>query len=137
MKSKFKWLAMVSCIILFAAMALRSGSSSDKTKEVTEASGKGKSSGEKQTTDSKNEETTGKDVNKAVEESINEQVLVEQDGIKISATEYITDSIWGDGIKLLIENSSGSDYTVGCDALIVNDYMISDLFASEIAAGKK
>ena len=26
---------------------------------------------------------------------------------------------------------------VGCKALIVNNYMISDLFASEIAAGKK
>src|SRR5699024_8559390 len=56
---------------------------------------------------------------------------------KITATEYVTDSIWGDGIKLLIENDSSTDYTVGCDALIVNDYMITDLFVSEIAAGKK
>ena len=64
-------------------------------------------------------------------------VLVDQDGVKITATEYVTDSIWGDGIKLLIENDSSTDYTVGCDALIVNDYMITDLFVSEIAAGKK
>lgn len=28
------------------------------------------------------------------DESINEQVLVDQDGIKITATEYVTDSIW-------------------------------------------
>lgn len=45
------------------------------------------------------------------DESINEQVLVDQDGIKITATEYVTDSIWGDGIKLLVENNSAKDYT--------------------------
>ena len=71
------------------------------------------------------------------DESINEQVLVDQDGIKITATEYVTDSIWGDGIKLLVENNSAKDYTIGCDALIVNDYMITDLFSADVAAGKK
>ena len=30
----------------------------------------------------------------SADESINEQVLVDQDGIKITATEYVTDSIW-------------------------------------------
>ena len=73
----------------------------------------------------------------SADESINEQVLVDQDGIKITATEYVTDSIWGDGIKLLVENNSVKDYTIGCDALIVNDYMITDLFSADVAAGKK
>lgn len=73
----------------------------------------------------------------SADESINEQVLVDQDGIKITATEYVTDSIWGDGIKLLVENNSDKDYTIGCDALIVNDYMITDLFSADVAAGKK
>ena len=49
----------------------------------------------------------------------------------------MTDSIWGDGIKLMLENNSDKDVTVGCNALIVNDYMITDLFVAEIAAGKK
>ena len=73
----------------------------------------------------------------SADESINEQVLVDQDDIKITATEYVTDSIWGDGIKLLVENNSAKDYTIGCDALIVNDYMITDLFSADVAAGKK
>lgn len=60
-----------------------------------------------------------------------------EDGIKITATEYVTDSIWGDGIKLLVENNSAKDYTIGCDALIVNDYMITDLFSADVAARKK
>lgn len=69
--------------------------------------------------------------------TIDEQVLIDEDGLKITAMEYVTDSIWGDGIKLLIENNMSSDIGIGCDALIVNDYMISDLFSSTIAAGKK
>ncbi len=69
--------------------------------------------------------------------SIEEQTLIEQDGIKITALEYVSDSIWGDGIKVLIENETDKDVMVGCNALIVNDYMIHDLFASDVAAGKK
>lgn len=69
--------------------------------------------------------------------TVDEQILVDQDGIRITATGYETDSIWGDGIKLLIENETDKDITVGCKALIVNDFMITDLFASEVAAGKK
>lgn len=49
----------------------------------------------------------------------------------------MTDRIWGDGIKLLIENNSDKSVTIGCNALIVNNYMISDLFVSGVAAGKK
>lgn len=68
--------------------------------------------------------------------SIEEQLLFERDGIVVTAKEYVTDDIWGDGIKLLIENHSDKSVTVGCNALIVNNYMISDLFVSGIAAGK-
>lgn len=69
--------------------------------------------------------------------TIEEQVLLDRDGIIVTAKEYVTDRIWGDGIKLLIENNSDKDITVGCNALIVNNYMISDLLVSGVAAGKK
>lgn len=69
--------------------------------------------------------------------TIEEQVLLDKDGLKIVATEIITDSIWGDGVKLLIENNTDTNLGVGCNALIVNNYMLNDLFSSTIAAGKK
>lgn len=69
--------------------------------------------------------------------TIEEQLLVDEAGVKITATEYVTDSIWGDGIKLFIENNTQQNIMVGCTALIVNDYMISDLFSAQIAAGKQ
>lgn len=51
---------------------------------ATEAGGGAESSG-----------TNGGGADQAsADESINEQVLVDQDGIKITATEYVTDSIW-------------------------------------------
>lgn len=69
--------------------------------------------------------------------TIEEAVVYDVDGIKITAKEYVSDSIWGDGIKFLIENDTTKNIMVGCNALIVNNYMISDLFATEVAAGKK
>ena len=135
MRRYTKVVAMVLCLLLFAAMAMGSGSSSGEKKKVVSIDG-----GSSTSSESKDEGSTEKVQEKAEDKagiSIGEQVLVEQDGVKITATEYVTDSIWGDGIKLLIENNSSTDYTIGCDALIVNDYMITDLFVAKIAAGKK
>lgn len=129
MRKKTKWLAVMLCLSLFALMAIGSGSSSGETKNVVSSDASATES-----TDPSDTKTDSKIENISV--TIDEQVILDQDGIKIIAKEYTVDSIWGDGIKLLIENNSDKDYTIGCDALIVNDYMITDLFVSEIAAGK-
>lgn len=130
MKKRTNLLALVLSIIAITFTLLGCSSDTGQKKSIAapgsapEAGGGAESSG------------TGTDQTSA-DESINEQVLVDQDGIKITATEYVTDSIWGDGIKLMVENNSTKDYTIGCDALIVNDYMITDLFSADVAAGKK
>ena len=118
MKGKRKWIGIL-LVCLFVVLVV-SGCGSSST-ELTDDSAGGT-----------NVESTDSTL-----PTIEEQVLIDEDGIKITATEYTTDSIWGDAINLLIENNSDKDYSVGCDALIVNDYMITDLFGSEIAAGKK
>ena len=129
MKKRTKVLAAILCLTLFAGMAMGSGSSGE-TKDVASSDGS-ETTADLSTNDGAESSSSKADV------SIDESVIVDQDGIKIIATEYVSDSIMGDGIKLLVENNSDKDYTVGCDALIVNDYMITDLFVSEIAAGKK
>ena len=123
---KTKALALALVMAVFASMSLGSGSSdsSDPKDIVTEEqTGSGDNSSDKEA--------------EANEISIEEQVLVDQDGVKITATGYEIDDIWGDSIKLLIENNTDQDITIGCNALIVNNYMISDLFATTVAAGKK
>ena len=115
MKKKSKILVTMLCLTVFAIMALGSGSSgSDDTKEIVATSNEPKTS-----------------------VTIEEQELINQDGIVITAKEYVTDNIWGDGIKLVLENNTDKTVTVGCNALIVNNYMITDLFVAEVAPGKK
>jgi hypothetical protein len=120
MKNKFlKALSLAIALTIFAIMAISSGGDSKDTKSITDDTGSASSTGS-------TEKVT-----------IEEAVLLEQDGIKITAKEYVSDSIFGDGIKLLVENDSENDVTVGCTALIVNNYMISDLFSCNVSAGKK
>ena len=135
MKKNNKWLAGLFCLILVIATVLggcSSGSNSKtkRTKEVKTADGSSISDDSKDSKDAKESKKSKSDT------TIEEQVLLDQGGIKITAKEYINDGSLGDGIKLLVENHTYRDYSIGCDALIVNDYMISDLFYSDIAAGK-
>lgn len=114
MRKKTKLLSVILCLTLFAMMALGSTSSSNDDKKGIVGGGSDKS-----------------DV------TIEEQELVNDNGIVITAKEYVSDSIFGDGIKLLLENNTDNTVRVGCTALIVNNYMITDLFAKEVAPGKK
>ena len=125
MKRKTRLVALMMCMVLSFTLVQACGSSSkEEEKDIVTSENKG----ELETTDKNESEKTV---------TIEEQVLFEQDGIVVIAKEYVTDPIWGDGIKLLIENNSDKDITLGCNALIVNNYMISDLLVSGVAAGKK
>lgn len=134
MKKKIvKGVAIVAVMSGFFLMAAGSGSATDgETKEIVQA------------TSTASEHAEGEDIaeSPSVEETktattIEEQVLLENEGVKITATELVDDSIWGKGIRLLIENDSDKDVGFGCDALIVNNYMISNLFSSTVTAGNK
>jgi len=117
MKKKVRVLAVMLCLVLFAAMTVGSGSSDSEDDKEVVSSGDGEGT--------------------QVKISIEEQVVLDRDGIVVTAKEYVTDSIWGEGIKFLIENTSDKTVMVSCNAVIVNNYMISDLFVEEVAAGKK
>ncbi|MGN0411775.1 MAG: hypothetical protein ACI4FV_01965, partial [Lachnospiraceae bacterium] len=144
---RLKVFSLVAVMLIFGMMALGSGSSSEK-KEIVSSED---SSSEDEDTDSeadapaeKGDDASGEASDENADEetessgvTIEEQVLFEENGLKVTATEYVSDSIWGDGIKLLLENDGTEDVGLGCNALIVNDYMITDLFSSTIAAGKK
>ena len=96
----------------------------DKTTETTQQAGEKVS-----------EEENKSDV--PVIPTIEETVILEYEGVKVTAMEYTADSIWGDGIKLLVENNGDKSVGVSCENVIVNDYMLTDFFSTTVAAGKK
>jgi len=69
--------------------------------------------------------------------TIEEQVLIEQDGLKVTAKGYVYDKYSGPGISLLIENDSDQNILLSTTDVIVNDYMVNSYFTEEVNAGKK
>lgn len=133
---------LVGMLSISTVVALLTGCGSSSPSETKDIVQEDRTEGETQNEDKESEEGSSEEnaaaeKSEGVDVSIEEQVLVDQNGIKITALKYVKDSIWGDGIKVLLENETDKDVMVGCNALIVNDYMINDLFASDVAAGKK
>lgn len=69
--------------------------------------------------------------------SIENTVLLNQDGIIVTAKDLVDDSILGTGIEVLVENNTDKNLSVRCNSLIVNNYMITNIFSCSVAAGKK
>lgn len=72
--------------------------------------------------------------NKAV--TISESVLLDENGVKITAT-GLDSGIFGAELKLLLENNSGKDLTVQCRNASVNGYMTDTMMSVDVADGKK
>ncbi len=71
------------------------------------------------------------------EAAIEETVLLDEAGVKITARSLNTDSLFGPQLKLLIENNSGKDLTVQSRDSSVNGYMVDTLMSVDVADGKK
>ncbi len=138
MKKFNKAIGLFALLSAFALMSLGSGSSSSEPKETKAITQNNNNSGTasaetEKVKEDKKEETKSE----AIAITIEEQVLLDQNDLKITAKEYVEDSIWGPGVKVLIENNSDKNLGISCGALIVNNYMVSDLFSKTVAPGKK
>lgn len=90
--------------------------------------------------DAATEFLTGKplaETSTTTQESIEEHVLVDELGIKITATGIDNDGIFGKELNLLIENNSDTDLTTQVRAVSVNGYMVDTMMSTDVAAGKK
>ena len=125
MKKRVKLLAVVLCLLLFATMALGSGSSgSGEDKKISDVSS-GASSTEETSTE-----------NVTTEITIGEQVLDDENDIKITAT-GLEDSWLGTELQVLIENNSSQSITIQARNANVNGYMVPTVMSADVAAGKK
>lgn len=69
--------------------------------------------------------------------SIDETVLVDESGIKITAKSLDVDGMLGSELKLLIENDSGKDLTFQCLSASINGYMVETIMSVDVVNGKK
>ena len=73
----------------------------------------------------------------AGEETVAEQVLLDEQGIIITAKSLDKSGWFGPELKLLIENNSDKDLTVQVRSASVNGFMVETMMTADVAQGKK
>lgn len=81
--------------------------------------------------------STTEQVVEKLEVAIEETVLVDESGIKITAKSLDLNGFLGPEVKLLIENNSGQDLTFQCRNSSVNGYMAEPMMSVDVSNGKK
>lgn len=132
-KSIFKrWWFWVIVVVVIVGIASAGGGSKEDDGKGNEAvateENKEKSGDKKQEEKEKSKEVT--------EATVEEQTLLEQDGVKITLKELDNDALMGAELKLLIENNSEQNLTVQANNVSVNGIMIESVFSCDVAAGK-
>lgn len=69
--------------------------------------------------------------------TLDEQVIFEKDGIRVTVKGMANDDFWGPGIKVLVENESAQNITVQTRNCSINGLMMEPMFSCDVAAGKK
>lgn len=136
-------LALVMVLTMFAACG--DAPSDDDTKPVSNgnaASGededdtKGTEPEETEPEETEPEETEPEDDEPAQSVTIEETVIFDQDGIKITVT-GIEDGWMGPELKLLFENDTDKNIGFSADQFVINGITMSLFGYAEVAAGKK
>lgn len=122
-------LAIILCVILSVSLAACVSTSDCEVQEPSNVS-----------TDNGPAEVQQEEPAKDTQESeitINETVLVDEPGVKITANGLEVGGIFGPEVKLLIENNSGKDLTFQCRNSSVNGYMVETMMSVDVVNGKK
>ncbi len=117
-------------LCLMATTLILSGcSGSENTSEPSE---------ETVSEETENPESETKTEESITDITIEEQLLLEQDGIRVTATGIDTEgSFMGSELKLLIENESDKNITVQARNVSVNEYMVDTSMSADVASQKK
>jgi hypothetical protein len=137
MKKRTKVLAVMLCLTLFATMVTGCGSSSGGAdKEVSGVTIADTSAASTDDSTVSGEPDAGESDSTTEEVIIEEQVIYDENDIKITAT-GLEEGWMGTELKLLIENNSSQNITVQARNANVNGYMVDTMMSADVAAGKK
>lgn len=129
-----KYLALIlSLAMTFVLVAC--GGSPEVTKEATSVTSGGETVSSNSTTPT--DSTTSTPATTSTSETVEEQVLLDESGFKITLKSLDKGGVFGPEFKMLFENESGKDVTVQANNVSVNGYMIDNMMSVDIANGKK
>ena len=117
-----KWLAFVLAVVLLISLSACGSGSADVQEPVSV---------------SPEEETQSASVEEKKAVTIEETVLLDEAGVKITAKSINTDELFGTEIQLLIENNSGKNLTFQTRNASVNGYMVETMMSVDVVDGKK
>lgn len=132
-----KILAIILTAILCASLvACGSQSTSNESKNTNSNTNTGNVVEE--TTPSQQEQVVSEDKKQGdLPSSIEETVIYDKDGVKVTAKEIDHSGFMGPEIKMLFENNSSKDVTIQTRNCVINGYMINTMMSVDVAAGKK
>ncbi len=73
----------------------------------------------------------------ADEVTVDEQVVLDHDGITVTVKSLEMDGTWGPRLKVFVENKRENSVTIQVRDLAINDIMVESIFSCEVAAGKQ
>ena len=129
-------LVLLICISLVAISACAPSSENDIA--VNEGESTGDVSKNETTAPDKASEDGSTDTESSTDSdvTVEEQVLLEKDGIKIILKSLEADGLFGSALKVLIENSSDKSVTVQTRDAAINGVMIEGSFSRDVVTGK-
>ncbi len=69
--------------------------------------------------------------------SLDEKVIVDRDGVKVTVKGLKYEDSWGPSIGVYVENNTSKNIMVQTRRFSINGFMIDPIFSEDVAAGKK
>ncbi len=136
MKKVAKTISLILVLTLFAVMAIgcdsgSSGANDIKTPSIVTSGGQDAASKPAESAVAHSSSSSDQEI------TIDEAVLFDQGGIRITAKSFNANGTLGPEVKLLIENDSEKSITVQSRNISVNGYMVESMMSADVASGKK
>lgn len=119
--------------LLMFSLLITSCSSSDESEKIAVD----KTNMESNTSDIDSQEDNESIKEESEQVEVEEQILFDQDEIKITLKSLKDDGMFGPSLQVLVENDSEQPITVQTRDSSVNDLMIETMFSCDVVPGKK
>ena len=123
--------SVIVCLLLAVSLVACGGSPASSQASVPDSAPAASQAGASSVSVAALDDSAGDDA------TIQEQVLLDAEGVKVTATALDPVGDWGPEIKVLVENNGERAVTVQVRNCSINGYMVEPTFSCDVAPGKK